>query len=148
MRILTAPARNSHMLRKFAALVVLSGTLAYAADLVFLAEAVNPGNGFRYKAYLDKSTIHREGRYQTVKLISTYAEPIRAAGYEGVKSMVNTFQVDCIRQVKRVTYIAFLNSDGEIIVDEKYPDADDEPIGKDTVDAKTIPYLCKDSAGQ
>lgn len=148
MRILAAATRNSRLPGKLAVLAVLSGTLAYAADLIFLTEATNAGNGFTYKAYLDRSTIHREGRYQTVKLISIYAEPITAAGYEGVKSMVNTFQVDCSRHVKRVTYIAFLNSDGETIVDEKDPDAEDEPIGQDTVDAKTLPYLCNSSAGQ
>jgi hypothetical protein len=127
-------------------LLTLSATVAYASELIFLTEAINPGNGKKYKAYLDKSTIHREGAYQTVKLQSVYDEPITAAGYDGVKSMVNTFQIDCSRHVKKLTYIAFLNSQGQTIVDEKYPDAQDEPIGRDTVDAKIVPYLCSDPA--
>jgi hypothetical protein len=29
-----------------------------------------------------------------------------------------------------------------VLVDEKYPDAPDEPIGTDTVDGMVEPYLC------
>lgn len=130
------------MLRRLIALAALSVSLAQAGDLTFLTEAINPANGKRYKAYLDPSTIHREGRYQSVKLISVYDGPISAAGFAGVKSMVNIFQVDCHRHVKRVTYIAFLDAQGKVIVDERYPDAPDEPFGTGTVDQKVEPYLC------
>jgi hypothetical protein len=130
------------MLLRCFILMALSISTASAGDLTFLADAVNPANGKGYKAYIDQSTIHREGTYETVKLVSTYDEPITAAGFTGVKSMVNTFQADCHRNVKRITYIAFLNAKGEVIVDEKYPDASDEPFGVGTVDLKVKSYLC------
>jgi hypothetical protein len=134
------------MLRRFFTLVTLSISMASAGDLTFIADAINPGNGKKYKAYIDQSTIHREGEYETVKVISTYEEPISAAGYAGVKSMVNIFQTDCRRQVKRVTYIGFMNSKGEVIVEEKYPNALDEPFGIGTVDLKIKAYLCTNMA--
>lgn len=56
--------------------------------------------------------------------------------------MVNIFQVDCRRHVKRVTYIGFLDTDGKVIIEEKYPNAPDEPFGVGTVDLKIQPYLC------
>ncbi len=115
---------------------------AHASDLTFIADATNSGNGEKYKAYIDLSTKHLEGAYETVRLVSVYEKPISAAGYAGVKSMVNTFQIDCLRNVKRVTYIGFLNSEGKVIVDEKYPDAPDEAFGEGTVDRKIQPYLC------
>lgn len=129
---------RSHLI----ALVILSASMAGAGDLTFITDAVNPGNGKKYKAYLDQSTIHREGAYETVKLVSIYENPISAAGFTGVKSMVNIFQVDCHRHVKRVTYIGFLDVQGRVIVEEKYPNAPDEPFGIDTVDRKIEPYLC------
>jgi hypothetical protein len=128
--------------RQLIALTILSASIASAGDLTFIAGAVNPGNGKQYKAYIDQSTKHREGAYETVKLVSIYEKPISAAGYDGVKSMINTFQADCPRHVKRLTYIAFLNSEGQVVVDEKYPDAKDEPFGENTVDQKILPYLC------
>jgi hypothetical protein len=130
------------MFRRLLALTALSMCLAQAGDLTFIAEAVNPGNGKKYKAYIDQSTIHRVGAYQSVKLVSIYESPISAAGFAGVKSMVNIFQMDCDRHVKRVTYIGFLDSQGQVIIDEKYPDAPDEPLGSDSVDRKVEPYLC------
>ncbi len=122
--------------------LALSPTQAPAGDLTFIAEAINAGNGKKYKAYIDQSTIHREGTYESVKLVSIYEKPISAAGFAGIKSMVNIFQVDCHRHVKRVTYIGFLDAQGNVIVDEKYPNAPDEPFGTETVDRKVEPYLC------
>ncbi|MGB8261909.1 MAG: surface-adhesin E family protein [Terracidiphilus sp.] len=142
MRVLSAFHRVRRLGAPLVAIVALSAAIAWATDLVFLAEAENPGNGKTYKAYLDRSTIHMEGKYKTAKLVSVYAEPIRAAGFDGVKSMVNTYQLDCTRRVKRVTYIAFLDADGRVIVDEKYADAEDEPLAEGTVDMKIVPYLC------
>lgn len=130
------------MLTRLIALSALALSLAQAGDLTFIAEAVNSGNGKKYKAYIDQSTIHREGAYESVKLVSIYDQPISAAGFAGVKSMVNIFQVDCHRHVKRVTYIGFLDARGQVIVDEKYPDAPDEPFGSGTVDRQVEPYLC------
>jgi hypothetical protein len=130
------------MFRRLIALTALSMSLALAGDLTFIAEAINPGNGKKYRAYIDQSTIHREGAYESVKLVSIYESPISAAGFAGVKSMVNIFQMDCHRHVKRVTYIGFLDSQGQVIIDEKYPNAPDEPLGPDTVDRKVEPYLC------
>lgn len=130
------------MLRHLIAMMILSVSAASAGDLTFIADAVNPGNGKNYKAYIDQSTIHREGSYVTVKAVSIYEKPIGAAGFVGVKSMVNTFQVDCLRRVKRVTYIGFLNIQDQVIVEEKYQAAPDEPFGDNTVDQKILPYLC------
>ena len=130
------------IIRNLIALATLSISIAHAGELTFIADAVNHGNGQKYKAYIDQSTIHREGEYETVKLISIYDNPFTAAGFPGVKSMVNTFQINCHRHVKRVTYIGFLNTQGKVIVDESYPDAADEQIGEDTVDKKVYPYLC------
>jgi hypothetical protein len=50
--------------------------------------------------------------------------------------------VDCHRHVKRVTYIGFLDAQGKVIVEEKYPNAQEEPFGTGTVDQKIEPYLC------
>ena len=130
------------MHRYMVLLLAFSATLASAGDLTYLTDAVNPGNGKVYKAYIDQSTIHREGTYESVKVVSIYAKPIAAAGFTGVKSMVNIFQVDCHRHVKRVTYIGFLDAQGRVIVEESYPDAQDEPFGVGTVDLKIQPYLC------
>jgi hypothetical protein len=130
------------MLKRLIALAALSASFAQGGDLTFIAEAINPGNGKKYKAYIDQSTIHREGAYESVKLVSIYEHPISAAGFAGVKSMVNIFQMDCHRHVKRVTYIGFLDTQGQVIIDEKYPDAPDEPLGSDSVDRKVEPYLC------
>jgi hypothetical protein len=134
--------RANHMLRQLIALMILSVSVANASELTFIADAVNPGNGKKYKAYIDQSTIHQEGAYETVKVVSIYEKPISAAGFAGVKSMVNTFQVDCLRHVKRVTYIGFLNTQEQVIVEEKYPHAPNEPFGDNTVDLKIQPYLC------
>lgn len=134
--------RTNHLLGQLIALMALSVSVANAGDLTFITDAINPGNGQKYKAYIDQSTIRREGAYETVKVISIYEKPISAAGFAGVKSMVNTFQMDCLRHVKRVTYIGFLNTQEQVIVEEKYPNAQDESIGSDTVDRKIQPYLC------
>jgi hypothetical protein len=130
------------MIVQLIALMILSVSVANAGDLTFVSDAVNSGNGKKYKAYIDQSTIHREGTYETVKVVSIYENPITAAGFAGVKSMVNSFQVDCHRRVKRVTYIGFLNTQEQVIVEEKYPNAPDEPLGKNTIDQKIQPYLC------
>jgi hypothetical protein len=130
------------MRNRLTILLALAASFASAGDLTFLADAINPGNGKRYKAYLDQSTIRRVGTYESVKLVSIYENPISAAGFAGVKSMVNIFQVDCRRHVKRVTYIGFLNAAGKVIVEEKFPNAPDEPFGVDTVDLTIKPYLC------
>jgi len=138
--------RAKHLLRQLMVLMTLFASVASAGDLTFIVDATNPANGKEYKAYLDLSTKHREGAYETVKLVSIYEKPITAAGFADVKSMVNTFQIDCLRKVKRVTYIAFLNSQGQVIVDEKYADPPDEPLGENNVTQKIVPYLCSQAA--
>jgi hypothetical protein len=134
--------RTMVLLGRLIAPMALFSSVANAGELTFIADAVNPGNGKNYKAYIDQSTIHREQAYETVKLISIYDAPISAAGYSGVKSMVNIFQTDCLRHVKRVTYIGFLNTQDQVIVEEKYSSPPDEPFGKGTVDLKVQAYLC------
>ncbi len=130
------------LLGQLIATLVLFASVANAGELTFIVDAVNPGNGKKYKSYIDRSTIHREQGYATVKLIAIYEAPISAAGYAGVKSMVNILQMDCRRHVKRIAYIGFLNRQEQVIVEEKYPNAKDEPIGHGTVDEKLQPYLC------
>jgi len=71
------------MFKQLIALAALSLSSAQAGDLTFIAEAVNPGNGKKYRAYIDQSTIHREGAYESVKLVSIYEKPISAAGFAG-----------------------------------------------------------------
>jgi hypothetical protein len=134
--------RTMVLLGQLIAAMALFASAASAGDLTFIADAVNPGNGKNYKSYIDKSTIHREQAYTTVKLIAIYDPPISAAGYAGVKSMVNILQMDCLRHVKRLAYIGFLNTQEQVIVEEKYPNAADEPIKKGAVDEKIQPYLC------
>jgi hypothetical protein len=148
MRMPAVPFRASKIAKLLAAVAVLSAVTYAAEDLVFLTDATNPGNGLHYKAYLDKSSIHPDGEYQSAKLVAVYDEPFDAGNYKGIKSMTNTFEVDCSRHVKRVTYIAFLDSQGQIIVDQKYPDAKDEGIGANTVDKLTLPYLCGPAAAR
>jgi hypothetical protein len=81
------------MPRILVALATLSLSLAQAqaqaGDLTFIADAVNPGNGKKYKAY-----------------------------------------------------IGFLDAQENVIVEEKYPRAPDEPFSTDSVDRKVEPYLC------
>lgn len=130
------------MLRYFLVIAAMYAASVYAADLTFISDGVNPGNGEQYKVYIDLSTIHREGNYQTAKTVAIYKHPITAANFNGVKSMVNTFQVDCQLNLKRVTYIGFLDAHGRVIVEEHYPDAAQEQFGIDTVDQKFKAYLC------
>ncbi len=130
------------MLKHLIVLATLSVSIAQAGELTFITSAVNTATGQTYKAYIDQSTIHREGDYESVKLVSIYEHPITAAGFKGVKFMVNTFQMNCHRHVKRVTYIAFLDANEKVIVDKKYPDARDEPLGTNSVDRMVEPYLC------
>lgn len=135
------------MLYRMLIAAVMCSTSALAAEqMIFIGDAVNSGNGEKYKAYIDVSTIRKEGAYQVVKLVSIYDKPIDIPGYPGVKSMVNTFQVNCGRHVKRVTYIGFLNATGRVIVEQQYPDAPDEQFGSDTIDRSVTPYLCKSAS--
>jgi hypothetical protein len=69
--------------------ILVALSLAQAGDLTFIADAVNPGNGKKCKAY-----------------------------------------------------IGFLDAQENVIVEEKYPHAPDEPFGTDSVDRKVEPYLC------
>jgi hypothetical protein len=100
MQIFPATPANKRPSIEPMAMMTPCASLAYAADLIFLTEAVNPGSGKTYKAYIDKSTI------------------------------------------------AFPKSQGAVIVDEKDPDAPDEPIGEDTVNTKIVPYLCTNPSAQ
>jgi hypothetical protein len=123
-------------------LVILALSLtAFAGDLTFITKATR--NDKHYKAYIDLSTKHLEGTYQTVTLYSYYDTPISADGYSGIQWMKNTFQTDCKRNVKRVTYIAYLDSQGKTIVDQTIKDAPDEGFGNGTVDNLIKPYLCQ-----
>jgi hypothetical protein len=132
------------MKTKLFAFLLMFASIASAEDIVFVTKGINDSAGGRvYNTYLDRDSIHLEGTYTTVTLASVYPEPFDIGEYKGVKFMVNTFQIDCRRNVKRVTYIAFKDVNGKIIVDESYPNAPDEQISTDLVDTKIKPYLCR-----
>jgi hypothetical protein len=125
-------------------IVTLLASAACAGDLTFITRAANDAlGGAQYNAYIDLSTKHMDGTYTSVKLISIYDQPVTAGGFKGVKKMVNTFEIDCGRNVKRVLYIGFLDSNDKLIVDQAYPNAQDEGFGQGTVDTLVKPYLCK-----
>lgn len=132
------------MKKPLLALMVLIASTAFAEDIVFVTKGINDNAGGRvYNTYIDRDSIHLEGTYTTVMLASMYPEPFDIGEYKDVKFMVNKFQIDCGRNVKRVLYIAFKDVNGKTIVDESYPNAPDEPISSDLVDTKIKPYLCK-----
>jgi len=80
-------------------------------------------------------------------VITSYAlwdPPVTTDGYSGIKWYKNVLQIDCARNVKRITYIGYLDVNGKVIVEESYTGADapDEAISPDLVDSKEKPYYC------
>ena len=113
-------------------IVITVASVAWAGDLTFITNATDAHNR-PYKVYLDLSTKHMEGTYTTMTSYALWEPPISQDGYSGIKWYKNTFQIDCNRNVKRVTYIAYLDVNGKVIVDEADPNAPDEGFGADTV---------------
>jgi hypothetical protein len=131
------------MKRIFAAsiLVLTLSLAAFAAQLTFVTNALD-SHDREYKTYIDLSTKHMEGTYSTATTYALWDPPITSDGYSGIKWYKNIFQIDCARNVKRVTYIGYLDVNGKVIVEESYPNAPDEPMSTDLVDSKLKPYYC------
>src|SRR6202795_4035836 len=123
-------------------LAVLIASIAVAqSNLTFVTKALDSKDR-EYTTYLDLSTKHMEGTYTVITSYALWATPITSDGYSGIKWYKNVLQMDCTRNVKRLTYIGYLDINGKVIVEESYPDAQDEAITPDRVDAKEKPYYC------
>jgi hypothetical protein len=121
--------------------LALSLTAFAQGTLTFVTKALDSKDR-EYTTYLDLSTKHMEGTYTVITSYALWATPITADGYSGIKWYKNVLQMDCARNVKRLTYIGYLDVDGKVIVEESYPDAKDEAITPDRVDAKEKPFYC------
>src|SRR5271167_95205 len=131
-------------MKKIATLLV-SLTLAVTAfaqsNLTFITKALD-AHDREYTAYLDLSSKHMEGTYVTMTSYALWATPVASDGYSGIKWYKNVLQMDCARNVKRLTYIGYLDVNGKVIVEESYTDAQDEAITTTMVDSKEKPYYC------
>jgi hypothetical protein len=125
--------------------VLVTLTLAVAvlaqANWTFVTKALDSKDR-EYSTYLDLSTKHMEGTYTVITSYAVWATPVTSDGYSGIKMYKNVLQIDCARNVKRLTYIGYLDVNGKVIVEESYPNAQDEAITPDHVDAKEKPYYC------
>jgi hypothetical protein len=132
-------------MKRTISVVIVTLALALTAlaqtKLTFITKALD-SHDREYKAYIDLSSKHMEGTYTTIDLYSHWEPPITTDGYSGIAWYKNVFQIDCGRNVKRVTYIGYLDINGKVIVEESYPDAPDEQISTTLVDSKVKPYLC------
>jgi hypothetical protein len=124
------------------AAVLLSSVATFAAGQLTFVTKAQDGQGREYSAYLDLSTKHMEGTYTTMTSFALWDAPVTSDGYSGIKWYKNVLQIDCARNVKRLKYIGYLDVNGNIIVEESYPDAQDEAISLDLVDSKENPYYC------
>jgi len=111
------------------------------AQLTFVTKALDAKDR-EYTAYLDLSTKHMEGTYTTMTSYALWTTPITNDGYSGIKWYKNVLQIDCARNVKRLTYIGYLDVNGNVIVEESYPNAEDEAVTPHLVDSKERPYYC------
>ena len=118
------------------------GTFAgVPGGLTFITKALDSKDR-EYSTDLDLSSKHMEGTYTVITSYALWATPVTSDGYSGIKWYKNVLQMDCARNVKRLTYIGYLDVDGKVIVEESYPDAKDEAITPDRVDAKEKPFYC------
>ena len=134
-------------MKRTISIVLVALALAVAAmaqtKLTFVSRAVDKHDRM-YKTYIDLNSKHMEGRYSTATTYALFDSTITNDGYSGIKWYKNTYQMDCARNVKRVTYIAYLDVNGNVIVDEAYDNAPDEQLSgdPDVVDMKLKPFLC------
>lgn len=123
-------------------LLLMIATVAVAqSNLTYITKALDSKDR-EYTAYLDLSTKHTEGTYTVMTSYALWATPITSDGYSGIKWYKNVLQIDCARNVKKLTYIGYLDIDGKVIVEESYPDAQDDAISTTLVDSKEKPYYC------
>jgi hypothetical protein len=126
-----------------AVLVTLALAVAVLAQAnwTFVCKALDSKDR-EYSTYLDLSSKHMEGTFTVITSYAVWATPVTSDGYSGIKMYKNVLQIDCARNVKKLTYIGYLDADGKVIVEESYPDAQDEAITLDHVDAKEKPFYC------
>ena len=122
-------------------LLAVFSAVAYAGQLTLICKALD-SHDREYKVYLDLDSKHMEGTYTTMTSYAFWETPVTSDGYSGIKWYKNTFQIDCARNVKRLTYIGYLDVNGNTIVEESYPNAPDEAITTTLVDSKEKPYFC------
>jgi hypothetical protein len=122
------------------AILVASAAVAQS-NLTFITKAVDSKDR-EYTAYLDLSSKHMDGTYTAITSYALWATPITSDGYSGIKWYKNVLEIDCARNVKRLMYIGYLDVNGKVIVEESYPDAQDEAISTSLVDSKEKPYYC------
>lgn len=129
---------------KASILVLVLVSICWAGNLTFLTNATLTikGTDYNYKAYIDLSSKHVEDGYQTVTLYSHFDQPVSLQGFDGIRWWKNMFQADCSRNVKRLTYIAYLDSDGKVIVDQTIKDDPWVRFDDGEVNSKVKPYLC------
>src|ERR1700675_61212 len=109
-------------------LAVLIASIAVAqSNLTFVTKALDPQDR-EYTVYLDLSTKHMEGTYTVITSYALWDPPVTTDGYSGIKWYKNTLQIDSARNVKRLTYIAYLDVNSKVIVDESYSNAPDEAV--------------------
>src|ERR1700676_2968992 len=106
----------------FVTAMTLFASAVFAAQLTFITKALD-GQNREYTAYLDLSTKHMEGTYTTMTSYALWDTPVTSDGYSGIKWYKNVLQIDCARNVKRLTYIGYLDVNGKVIVEETYTDA-------------------------
>lgn len=124
-------------------LVTLALAVAVLAqsNLTFVCKALD-SHDREYTTYVDLSTKHMEGTYTTMTSYALWATPVTSDGYSGIKWYKNVLQMDCARNVKRLKYIGYLDVNGNVIVEESYPNAQDEAITTTNVDSKEKPFYC------
>lgn len=130
----------------FAVLVMLAvSSVCWGQSLTFLTPATLTIEGvdYTYKAYIDLPSLHTENGYPTVDLYSHFDSPITLQGYTGVRWWKNTFQADCSNNRKHLTYIAYLDEKGNVIVDQKITDDPWEPFNSGEVNSRVKPFLCQ-----
>lgn len=122
-------------------LLVVFSVAASAAQLTFVTKAFD-AHDREYAVYLDLSSKHMEGSYTTMTSYALWDPPVTTDGYSGIKWYKNVLQIDCARNVKRLTYIGYLDANDKVIVEESYTDSQDEAVTSSLVDAKEKPYYC------
>ena len=121
--------------------LVLAVAVLAQSNLTFVCKALD-SHDREYTAYVDLATKHMEGSYTTMTSYALWEPTITSDGYSGIKWYKNVLQMDCARNVKRLKYIGYLDVNGNVIVEESYPDAQDEAITTTNVDSKEKPFYC------
>jgi hypothetical protein len=122
-------------------LLLIASAAVAQSNLTYVTKALDPHDR-PYTTYLDLSTKHMDGTYTSITSYAVFDTPITTDGYSGIKRYKNVLEIDCARNVKRLMYIGYLDVNGEVIVEESYPGAQDEAITPNLVDSKEKPFYC------